>query len=213
MKKLKQIIILISVILVIVSCSKHFKDTEHVNKQLVSQLLTLDNINKQIIAYRTLNEYEKAYIWKQKLSAWIQSENLLNEQADLVQELINNITPEVFIMGSKENLYFKNFYSKNWETRAFKVISVENTFKMVETIRAKKNSNIIMSVKPAQYNVNSSISPDLYALPDCSCNSANSCGSMYCDCSTASSHCTASTWGCGFLWLSSCGGWCFCGGA
>lgn len=183
----------------LVSCSDNNDIEEVSNNKRISQVLNEKNYATQKIMYSLLNEEEKFKIWNDKIDNILLKNNLTKEQSDLIYELKNNLSLNLF--KDKEI---------NDEREIFKTIFVKNFLK--KTIGVFTEEFIVDNF----YNVSSRIEyiadpgdPDNGELPGCTCNRGSmwSCsGSFECK---STNKCSDTTSGCGFLTMFECNGRCF----
>lgn len=178
----------------LVSCSDSNEIDEISRNKRISQVLNEKNYATQKIMYSLLNEEEKFKIWNDKIENIIQNNNLTKEQSDLLYELKNNISVNLF----KDR-------EKNDEREIFKTIFVKNFLK--KTINVFSEDFIVSNFYYINYDT-AKLAP-IGDLPDCTCNIGSmwSCsGSFECK---ETNKCADTTSGCGFLTFFECTGRCF----
>ena len=99
----------------LISCSDNNEIERTSSNKRISQVLNEKNYTTQKIMYSLLNEEEKLKIWNDKIENILQKNNLTKEQSDLIYELKNNISLNLFNDGERndEREIFKSIFVKN----------------------------------------------------------------------------------------------------
>lgn len=183
----------------LISCSDNNEIEENSSNKRISQVLNEKNYTTQKIMYSLLNEEEKFKIWNDKIENILQKNNLTKEQSDLIYELKNNISLNLFKNGER-----------NDEREIFKTIFVKNFLK--KTVNVFSEDFIVSNF---YYITDNSSKVDgggeFVDLPNCTCNKGSmwSCGGNSSFECKSSNKCTSTTSGCGFFGLFECNGRCF----
>jgi len=178
----------------LVSCSDNTEIEEISSNNRISQVLNEKNYATQKIMYSLLNEEEKLKIWNDKIENILQKNNFTKEQSDLIYELKNNISLNLFKDGERNN-----------EREIFKTIFVKNFLK--KTVNVFSEDFIVSNFY--YINENTAKVAPIGDLSDCTCNIGSmwSCsGSFECK---DTNKCADTTSGCGFLTMFECTGRCF----
>lgn len=108
-------LILTSLFLVLNSCSKEDELTNEsersVNMDKIENVLILKG-QGQKIAYRMLNANEKLFIWEDKLSNLLSSNDLNSSQISYIKELQNTLKVENFNLTNQKSAYYKEYLVK-----------------------------------------------------------------------------------------------------
>ena len=181
----------------LISCSDNNEIEETSSNKRISQVLNEKNYATQKIMYSLLNEEEKFKIWSYKIDNILQKNNLTKEQSDLIYELKNNLSLNLFKDGER-----------NDEREIFKTIFVKNFLK--KTINVFNEDFIVSNFYYITENSSKVAGGGEFGdLPDCTCNIGSmwSCsGSFECK---ETNKCADTTSGCGFLTFFECTGRCF----
>jgi hypothetical protein len=180
----------------LVSCSNNNEIEETASNKRISQVLNEKNYATQKIMYSLLNEEEKFKIWNDKIENILQKNNLTKEQSDLIYELKNNISLNLFKDGER-----------NDEREIFKTIFVKNFLK--KTVNVFTEDFIVNNFYYLSENSARTVFGNADDLADCTCNIGSmwSCsGSFECK---ETDKCADTTSGCGFLTFFECTGRCF----
>lgn len=178
----------------LISCSDNNEIERTSSNKRISQVLNEKNYTTQKIMYSLLNEEEKLKIWNDKIENILQKNNLTKEQSDLIYELKNNISLNLFKDGER-----------NDEREIFKSIFVKNFLK--KTVNVFSEDFIVSNFYYINENTAKAVPID--DLSDCTCNIGSmwSCsGSFECK---DTNKCADTTSGCGFLTMFECTGRCF----
>ncbi len=181
------------------------KDSTHstsekmlINKKVISQIVTLSE-NEQRTAFRLLNNQEMAYLWSSKLNDAKMNERMNAEQNTFINELINIVTPDLFLINSKQYIEFRTKLGNDIAQRARILFGDENARKLLASISPYKGGNITPNY----------VDPDEGGLKKCKCSTeSNYCDPLApCD-EKPETVCKHTTLGCGTLLLYSCDGMC-----
>jgi hypothetical protein len=176
------------------SCNKadRVASSEKVDKQLITEITKLTNVQAQKTVYRNLNKTEKYQLWQDHLNQFVDDKSLSAKQLEVLQLVIKTITPDFFASGvvSKNPNYQKIAEIDYMVKKEFK----END--LLETIF----SNVSDIAVYAEYPPGSS---------NCKCSSnSDYCSGAYNICYDMSKYCDV-VGGCGTLWSYDCNGLCF----
>lgn len=180
----------------LISCSDNNEIEETSSNKRISQVLNEKNYATQKIMYSLLNEEEKFKIWSDKIDNILQKNNLTKEQSDLIYELKNNLSLNLFKDGER-----------NDEREIFKTIFVKNFLK--KTVNVFTEDFIVDNFYYLSENSARTVFANADDLPDCTCNIGSmwSCsGSFECK---ETNKCADTASGCGFLTFFECTGRCF----
>lgn len=148
-------------------------------------------VESQRIIFASKTPEEKNEIWKDKLNFSMQNTSFNDIQQELLMELYNRLTPNLFVPNSTENLSFYEFH-RNWIINAKR----EFPYFLIKNIVSSLNDNGL------------SYSPPSGGGTSCNCSQS----SDWCDerwrCSYPSTGCDSRALGCGTLLLYSCDGLC-----
>lgn len=190
----KHLFYLAVLISTVISCTHDSGIEKKSSESRISEVLTETNYSTQKIMYSLLNEQEKFKIWNDKIDTILANKNLTKKQSELIQELKNNLSINLFKDGVV-----------NDEREIFKSIFVTSFLK--KTINVFNEDFIINNFY--YITENSANATRSSELPDCTCNIGSmwSCsGSFEC---RDSNKCKDTTHGCGFLTFFECTGRCF----
>ncbi len=177
------------------SCNKAdgVASPEKVDKQLITEITKLTNVQAQKTVYRNLNKTEKYQLWQNHLSQFIDDKSLSAKQLELLQLVMKTITPEFFIgVEPSKNAYYQQITELDYlAKKEFKGKLLTAIF---STISAK-----------------GIITPDYVGNPKCECSSKSDyCSGAYNRCfDLQNSKLCEPTPGCGTLLLYTCNGDCF----
>lgn len=136
--------------------------------------------------YRKLSHSEKADLWKDKLIFVLKTSDLSEKQYDLLLEAFFFIEPDMFVDGSKANIYAKEVYAPLWEKKSLLYFSDEEII------------NIVISL--SDYTISKNMSKDSEPPRVCTCSQRSfSFGCRDTGCSQTGS-------GCGWFGLFRCDG-------
>lgn len=118
MKKISLFLLLTFIGYYVVSCSEKTVDP---NNELanIEKIETFKKLSKSEmkVAYSSLSKYDKYFFWKQRTLEYLSANKLSEQQASLIEELLKQASPEIFIVNSKANSDFKKFITK-WQVQA-----------------------------------------------------------------------------------------------
>lgn len=185
--------------LFLLSCSKSNNQIESntkLNDELVSEVISMNNVSAQKLSYSLLNKNERFFIWRNHFKNIVESGILTGEQAIIVKEFSTLLTDDVF--DEKQGINFLNqSHVVELLYQAKKVFSPE-----------------LMQVT---FNEINPVSKDEIIALELSNSSG---GGDYCNCSSESNYCFGrnpscrsngcinTTAGCGTLFIYSCNGQC-----
>ncbi len=199
----KQSITLMFFALLIIGCNKQKTELDvstlgknaEINKSVVRQIVTMSE-SEQKTAYKLLNEYEKAYVWNNKMIELLNKNSFNPEQVEFIKKIQSQITSELFISNSQKNNDFKREFAKTGYEKSVLLFGAELA------------KNIITSIS----NKNNPVSQlEESGVPKCKCSSeypSYCSGNQWCFEVTDKTICSATLLGCGPLWLFSCDGKC-----
>jgi len=177
-----------------ISCTKE-KSVDKTPNQIeaIKQVLSIQDISQQRVAYALLSVNQKKDIWLDRLNKIIKTNNLSDKQILFLKQEIDNLSPEMFIQNSIENIEFKESVKKRIKNEAISLFGFSNAQLYFTTLTSidsnKENHFTTTSLQPS----------------DCECStSSDFCNSSY-KCKVIG--CTQIS-GCGFLWQYTCNGWC-----
>lgn len=208
MKKMKKGLNLLFAVYLITSCSLHedselIGEKEKINFAKINLVLSANKKDNKI-AYSLLNKYEKHYIWESKLTKLLEQETLYgksfrlnNSQREVILDLKNKLEVDYF----NEEIYDK----REW----FKNIYYIKILKEAEKVFTKKQIyDIMLSISSNVDNKKGKVQIE-QEKEDCNCNrdTLTFCYKSNQTCVNkvdGKKVCKDTSWGCGFLWLSSC---------
>ncbi len=144
-------------------------------------------IESQRVIFASKTSEEKSEIWKDKLNISMQNTSFNVVQQELLMELYNQLTPNLFVPNSNENRKFYEFH-KIWITKAIN----EFPFFLIKGIVTTIDDNGFVLAPP---NPN-----------DCDCSKSSDWCPSRTKCLGPS--CNSSSTGCGTLWIYACDGKC-----
>ena len=124
-KKLS-LLALVMVSLIFYSCNKN----EDLGLQLndssskIANVLSINDFEKQKIAFELLNSDEKYTIWENKLENLINSGELNVSQIEIVRNMLSKFTPEVYT-ESEYRAYFNTIITKDFVVKANKLFTAD----------------------------------------------------------------------------------------
>lgn len=173
------------------SCSENELENlsnTNISETKINQVLNEKDSETQKLMYSSLNPDEKLSIWDRKLSILLTDKKLNKQQKELLIELKNNISSDVFNnkLLNDEKEIFKNVYSKSFLEKAKKVFSNQFIVTSFYTLSSKT------------YNGENSCSCNIGAIFTCS---------YKIECRTIKV-CKPTNSGCGFMTAFECDGNC-----
>lgn len=196
---MKKLLLIAVLCISLFSCSNS-DETQTDSQSKISQVLSEKDETSQRLMYGLLSKEEKFHIWDDKIKKIINSNTLSQEQLILMNDLQNQITPNLFddSKANDEREIFKNIYVKNFLEKASVIFSHEFIYENFFVISSRP---VVLEIVPIEDNGGSK--------PPCGCN----IGSIW---SCAMSHpckstnkCTTTMEGCGFATMFECNGNCF----
>ncbi|CAI8366820.1 MAG: Uncharacterised protein [Polaribacter sp. SA4-10] len=112
MKNLKRILYLILLTFLVTGCSEensNLLDNTR-NQSKVEEVLTLENLNEQKLAYSLLSPKEKHQLWNLKIDHVIESWSLNKKQIELLKELKVTSKVNQFVADSDDQVYFQTIF-------------------------------------------------------------------------------------------------------
>lgn len=174
------------------SCSDDSLKSDETGNENLQQLMRMED-DAQRVTYGLLNENEKLAVWQESLNLHLQDTSLNSDQKDLIQELIDELSAELFSdKTSPVKEGFKNIFVPDFLSR----VETKFTVEQAETYFYRLPDQI---VKP---------SPEPVLIKTCNCNKGSmfGCGAGN-DCKDKK--CSEPEKNdCGFLWMWECNGLC-----
>ncbi|MBN8697326.1 MAG: bacteriocin fulvocin C-related protein [Bacteroidetes bacterium] len=144
--------------------------------------------------FNTLKPEQKAGLWKDKINEVLNKNDFNNYQMELLKELLNNISKELYIPGSMQEKQFKEVFHKEWIAKAKGQFIFDDLVIIVGSLDTFENNKGPISGGGGD------------RVDDCECSTSSDWCSMNMTCKT--SRCIDSAHGCGTLWTYSCKGMC-----
>tara|TARA_B110000090_G_C13381934_1_gene446182 strand:- start:1688 stop:2272 length:585 start_codon:yes stop_codon:yes gene_type:complete len=172
------------------------------NQSKVEEVLILENLNEQKLAYSLLSPKEKHQLWNLKIDHVIESWSLNKKQIELLKEL--KVTSKVtqFVADSDDQVYFQTIF-------------VPTYLRKLKTEFSNKEIGNIFYTASRKYYLTHEEDNDGGggSSKDCDCNrnSTSSClwlNTDSCEERAEVNGCKVVTTGCGFFWAYSCNGKC-----
>ncbi|HEX6849714.1 MAG TPA: bacteriocin fulvocin C-related protein [Chitinophagaceae bacterium] len=173
-------------------------EKDFINQKIISQIVNLPE-DEQRTAFRLLNNYEMAFLWSSKLKNVKTSESLSSEQKIFINELIDLVNPDLFLISSKTNIEFKTNLAKNITQKARMLFGDINARKLIASVSPYKGGTVTPN----------NVDPDEGGVKKCKCSTeSNYCDPLApCD-EQLETVCKHTLMGCGALLLFSCNGLC-----
>jgi hypothetical protein len=202
-KKINLVVLTILFIGLLIGCSKKEQNENKPNETNLKKSIYLNQtihkvrmeivqfpMESQRVIFASKTPTEKSEIWKDKLYNNIKNSSFTKEQLNVLLELYQVITPELFMPNSKERIAFNDF-NKKWMVKARSLFPY---FVIKGIVTNLNDDNIIDGPGNPNQNCNCSIESDW-------------CSSSW-KCSYPPDGCNSRALGCGTLWLYSCDGRC-----
>ena len=135
-----------------------------------------------------MNQYEKSFIWKDRIQTYIDNNVLSSEQVKHLNDLLNMVNPKLFDSESPSKV---RLIEQQWTPKALTLFQKEE----LRGLLGGLNKEVVQNKKTIKTN-------NLRAMASgCGCN-----GNSMFDCRgcNAQDACQGSGSGCGFMWAYSC---------
>ena len=127
---MKKIIYLLTVVSVLLSCDNNDNLLTSNSEAKVNQILKLNNVNEQKLAYSILLPDEKVVIWKNHLKLMISLNNYNKKQLLFIDNLHNSLSPELISNKSKTN----DTFNIKVKTDGLKLFSKQDLFNLIASL-------------------------------------------------------------------------------
>lgn len=187
--------------LTIISCSQNDLNRDSnlsVNTSKINQVLNEKVSEIQKLMYSSLNPEEKLFIWNRKISVLLNDEKLNTQQKELLTELKNNLTSDVFDQNVENynRTIFKTVYSVEFLEKANELFNKEYILKSFYELTSMQSS---VNFKSVTSNCNCSKASAVTCALGGTQESPLICGTAKCKVKSES---------CGWLWQYDCDGQC-----
>ena len=183
------------VLFIALACKDFDSETSTKSQIDVNQLIILKSekdIDSQKQLYTELNQYEKNFIWKERITTFISNNSLTTQQENHLKSLVDMLSSELF---ESKNVVKIREIEKKWTPMAFTLFNKDELRELLGGLNKEtlKKSN----TRDGKARVSAS---------GCGCN-----GDSMFDCAgcNAQDACQSSGSGCGFLWGYSCSKSCY----
>lgn len=185
MKKLLSIVILFTFFNF--SCKKLDHNSDQVNGDAISAVSNAKSREMMKNSYALLNSEEKLAMWSQHFDTFVSENELTEDQLNFISDFKQQWL-QIELFDQKGDL-FDNFTSQisSIKENAIKILGVDYAYTLLFDLNMEGKA-----APPANDN-------------DCHCSKTDS----YCNVGSCEANgCKQSSWGCGTLWMFSCGGVC-----
>jgi hypothetical protein len=155
--------------------------------------LTSFKIDVQKQLFNTLTANQKSLIWQDKIKQVISENEFSDYQVELLKELEESISQEIYVVGSKAENNFKEVFHKEWIKKA------KGQFNFDDLV------NIVANLDDYKHN-KGPIAGGGDRRDDCECSIQSDWCMMSMTCKK--DICNDSAHGCGTIWTFSCKGMC-----
>jgi len=173
---------------------------------------SLSNQDLKRLAYRLLTSHEKYFVWMDNIKTAV---NYSTAQQALITELSNYITPE--LLDSKPTAAM-NAFRDQWLAKAKLVFTYDQIRAIAYQLYPSKDHLVVDGAGLTTNSFGGDVDGGDGTLPNCQCLTGESfsysCGwSQVCPVDHYHGDCTASNYGCGFAWASTCDNICYLPGS
>lgn len=175
--------------LIVVGChsmDSNLNFTKEIDENLIMQTMTAPDAGLQKSMYNNLTIKEKSYIWQDRITSFIEKNELTANQKEQLILLKDKLTPAFFELPV-ENV---KRVEKEWGNEALKIFDKKDLIVLLGSLGDVPNLNA--NTKKANGRV---------LVAECACN-----GDSMFDCSACNTQdaCTRTSHGCGFVFYYSC---------